>query len=374
MKKAWLLILVLLLQLCVTLGFGAVVSYGKTRDQAPAGLFIWGHDISHLSREQVSAQIREKIPDAITYEEEVYPLKWERTNAAIEQWLDLVYPPATGSLISDVLQNLTRPLNVLRMGDLSLNKEEGISQLQEFSQRINQPARIATIEFVDGQLKRTNSLTGIEVNVEATWLKLSQEHEQERVEAVVNIVQPQPSTYDIAKIGDVLGDYSTFFNPHEEQRTNNVRLAAMALNNRLIPPGGVFSFNEVVGERTAASGYSPAIVFVDRSMIRDIGGGICQDSSTLYQAVRQANLAIVERHTHSLPVSYVIRGQDATVSYGILDFRFQNDTQGYLLISAQTGTNWLRVRLFGLADNTHPKLQKPQGYPRGLESWEMDPK
>jgi len=374
MKKSRLLIFALLLQLSVTLGFGAVVSYGNTRDRAPSGLKIWDQDISGFSREQVSALIIEKLPNKVTYEDEVYPLKWERSYAEIEQWLDQVYPVTKGSWVADILQNLARPLNISSFDSIRLDQAEIIAQLQAFSRIINQPAQAASIEFVDGQLKKTDGVVGKELDIEATWTKIFQEKVQKHLEAVVNIVPAKPSTADISKIGDNLGDYSTYFNPQDQQRTNNVRLAAMALNNRLISPGEVFSFNEVVGERTAATGYSPAIVFVNQSMVKEIGGGICQDSSTLYQAVLQANLAIEEKHTHSLPVSYVIRGQDATVSYGVLDFRFRNDTQAYILISARTGENWLRIRLFGLADDKHPELQNPQGYPRSPESWDKDPK
>lgn len=374
MKKTGLLIIVLLLQLCVTLGFGAVVSYGNTRDRAPSGLMVWGQDFSGLSRDQVSAQIRERLPNAVMYEGQVFPLKKDQTYAQIEQWLDQIYPVTTGSWLADVLQSLARRSTVISYDNIGLDREEIIAQLQTLGMVINQPARLAIIVFIDGQLKKTDGQSGKELDIEATWLKISQEHEQKLVEAVVNVVPAKPSTADISKIGDNLGDYTTYFNPQDELRTKNVRLAAMALNNRLIPPGEVFSFNEVVGERTEATGYSPATVFENQSKINDIGGGICQDSSTLYQAVRQAHLVIEEKHTHSLPVSYVLRGQDATVSYGILDFRFRNDTQGYLLISARTGTNWLRIRLFGLADDKHSKLPNPEGYPIGPESWDKDPK
>lgn len=85
-------------------------------------------------------------------------------------------------------------------------------------------------------------------------------------------------------------------------------------------------------------------------------------------------MSIEEKHTHSMPVSYVLKGQDATVFYGKLDFRFRNDTQGYLLISARTGRNWLRIQLFGLADDQHPVLQKPDGYPINHLDWYKDPK
>jgi len=374
MIKTKLFIVALLLQVCFTLGLGTVVSYGNTRDRAPSGLIVWDEDLTGLSRAQVSALIRDKLPTSVTYEEQVYPLKWDKTYAEIELWLDQVYPVTTGSWVADVLQNLARPSTITSFDSIRLNQAEILAQLQAFSMVINQPVRSATISFVDGKLKKSDGVSGKELDIEATWLKIAQEHKQKHVEAVVNVVHAKPSTADINKIGDNLGDYTTYFNPQDKQRTNNVRLAAMALNNRLIPPGDVFSFNQVVGERTSATGYSPAIIFVNQSMITDVGGGICQDSSTLYQAVLQANLAIEEKHSHSLSVSYVRRGQDATVAYGILDFRFRNDTNGYLLISTCTGANWLRIRLFGVADEKHPELQNPEGYPIGPESWDKDPK
>ena len=223
--------------------------------------------------------------------------------------------------------------------------------------------RPATIVYSDDQLEKTDGLAGQELDIEGTWLKISREHEQKQVAVVLKDVPALPDFEEIAKIHSVLGDYTTYFNSQDVPRTNNLRLATMALNNRLIPPGQVFSYNDVVGKRTEAAGYLPALIFEGQSVIKGDGGGICQDSSTLFQAARQARLTIVEKHNHSLPVSYVSKGQDATVSYGILDFRFRNDTKGYLLISARTGADWLRIRLFGLADDKHTVLLNPEGYP-----------
>jgi vancomycin resistance protein YoaR len=102
---------------------------------------------------------------------------------------------------------------------------------------------------------------------------------------------------------------------------------------------------------------------VDQKVVLDDGGGICQDSSTLYHAVQQAQLQVLERNSHSLPVNYVPKGQDATVAYGLLDFRFRNTTQGYIYLDARTGSNWLRIRIYGVADEQHPVLTEPDGYP-----------
>jgi len=322
----------------------------------------------------MSAQLREKIPNAVTFKDTSYSLKLERSYAKIEKWLDQVFQVSTGFWFSDFLHSLTRSFIVSAPNALELDREEIIPQLQSLSKVINQPMRSATIAYLDGKLEKTDGEAGQEIDIEGTWLKIAREHELKQVALVVNNVPAQPDAADISKIKDIIGDYTTYFNAQDLPRTKNLRLAATALNNQLVPPGQMFSFNDVVGERTETVGYLPAPIFVDHTVIKGDGGGICQDSSTLFQAVRQARLSVVEKHTHSLPVAYVVKGQDATVSFGILDFRFRNDTQGYLLISARAGSNWLRIQLFGLADDQHPALLKPEGYPGHPEDLNIDPK
>ncbi|EGW36140.1 VanW family protein [Desulfosporosinus sp. OT] len=374
MQKKRLLMTALLLQFCVTLGLGTVVAYGNTHDLAPSGLIIWGQDFSGLSRTQVSTQLKEKVPKIVTFRGHDYPLKLDRSYAEIEKWLDQVFQATTGFWFSDLIHSLTRPFLIISPNTLELNREEIIAQLQSLGGIINKPMHPATISYSDGRLQKKDGEPGQKLDIEGTWLRIEHEHEQKRVALIVNDVPALPGASDLSKIKNIMGDYTTYFSPQDVPRTKNLRLAAIALNNRLIAPGQVFSFNDVVGERTEAAGYLPALIFVDRSMIKGDGGGICQDSSTLLQAVRQAHLNVVEKHTHSLPVSYVLKGQDATVSFGILDFRFRNDTQGYLLISARTGSNWLRIQLYGLADDQHPVLQQPEGYPSHPVDWNKDPK
>jgi len=374
MKKTRLLMVALLLQLCFTFGLGSFVAYGKTHDLAPSGLILWGQDYSRMSRIQVSSQIKERIPNLVSFKKQDYPLKMDRSYEEIEKWLDKVFQVPTGFWFTDILQSLAHPTKVISTNDFGLNREDIFVQLKSLSMIINKPMIPATITYSNGRLIKTDGQVGRELDIEGTWQKIASEHEQKRIELVVNDVPAQPDIVDLAKIREITGDYTTYFNSQDVPRTRNLRLAAIALNNQLIPPGQVFSFNDVVGERTEAAGYLPAFIFMDHAIVRADGGGICQDSSTLLQAVRQAHLSIVEKHTHSLPVSYVLKGQDATVSFGILDFRFRNDSQGYLLISARTGSNWLRIQLFGLADDLHPVLQNPNGYPIHPEDWSKDPK
>ena len=144
-----------------------------------------------------------------------------------------------------------------------------------------------------------------------------------------------------------IAQYSTHFDSTLVNRTENLRLAAKALDGKLLAPGERFSFNESVGERTAEAGYKEALIIEGNTFTPGLGGGVCQVSSNLYNAVILAHLEILERHPHSLPIDYVPPGQDATVSFPILDFRFKDSTEAYLLIRSFVEGNTLNFQLYG---------------------------
>jgi putative cell wall-binding protein len=140
--------------------------------------------------------------------------------------------------------------------------------------------------------------------------------------------------------------YTTYFDANQVNRTVNIRLATKALDGKRLAPGEQFSFNKSVGERTAEAGYKEALIIEGDVFTPGLGGGICQVSSTLYNAAVLANLEIVERHHHTLPISYVPPGQDATVAYPTLDFKFKNTTGATLLIRSSVEGGTLTFKLY----------------------------
>ncbi len=131
-----------------------------------------------------------------------------------------------------------------------------------------------------------------------------------------------------------IGNYFTYYNSNNKNRSHNIGLAAKAINNTVIFPGETFSFNAVVGKRTKEKGYLRAPIIVRGEASEDIGGGICQISSTLFNAVDRAGLQIVQRYSHSKNVTYVPPGRDATVSWYGPDFSFTNKYNQPILIRA----------------------------------------
>lgn len=143
----------------------------------------------------------------------------------------------------------------------------------------------------------------------------------------------------------VVASYTTHFDSSVAGRTKNIELSAEAINNIIVGTDDIFSFNTTVGPSDEAHGYQKAMEAVNGKLVEGIGGGICQTSSTLFNAVDELAVSYVEKHHHSLNVGYVPNGRDATVSYGGLDFRFKNTAGAPMLLKAYTNNGSLTVEV-----------------------------
>ena len=148
-------------------------------------------------------------------------------------------------------------------------------------------------------------------------------------------------------IQEPIGTFTTSFDGYAEDRVHNLKLAVSELNNLQIAPGETFSINQTLGDSTPEKGYRKAPIIVGTELVAGYGGGLCQISTTLYNAALLAGLDIVERHNHNMAIPYVFPGRDATISYGSRDLKFKNNTGHYLLMYATVTENELTFRLFG---------------------------
>ncbi|WP_210366512.1 VanW family protein [Bacillus sp. REN3] len=173
-------------------------------------------------------------------------------------------------------------------------------------------------------------------------------------------VYPKVDSEVIANISTkLIGHYITFYNSGNKERSHNIDLATEAINNYVLFPGETFSFNEVVGKRTASKGYKPAPVIVRGELSEGIGGGICQVSSTLFNAADRSGMKIVERYSHSKQVPYVPPGRDATVSWQGPDFSFKNIYNQPILIRAKSFHGQMVVLLYSSEDINVEKRKVP---------------
>ena len=158
-------------------------------------------------------------------------------------------------------------------------------------------------------------------------------------------ILPFVTTEDISAIDSVIGTYSTYYYPGD--RGDNIWLAANAISHKLVKSNWTFSFNDTVGERTWDAGYKVAGVIINGRPAEDYGGGVCQVSSTLYNAVLLAGLTPTERTPHFYQSTYVAPGRDATVADGYLDFKFRNDFPHNVYLIAEAYGSTLSVYILG---------------------------
>ena len=194
----------------------------------------------------------------------------------------------------------------------------------------------------------TYELYGYTFDLEAVREKLATAGYGQTIEIPMTYLIPEVLGKDLEEMlyRDVLGSCQT---PHtgDANRNTNLKLACKAINGYMLYPGDVFDYNKVVGQRTEAAGYKPAGAYSNGETVQEVGGGICQVSSTLYYSTLIADLDIVTRKNHSYLSSYIDPGMDATVSWGGPEFRFRNSTNYPVRVVAEVSGGYVKIQLVG---------------------------
>ena len=226
----------------------------------------------------------------------------------------------TGEKVELKVELITVPVEKINTDDL-LNQ-------------INTEPADATFKVKDGNTTVIPHVLGRKINKTTLLSAVAELDKQESTEKVIPVetVKPKITTEDAYAnlFKDTLATMSSHFstnNENNKNRAENMKLAVAKINGKILAPGDVFSFNEIVGPRTEEGGYQKAHTYIAGKVVDGIGGGICQISSTLYNAILKSDIEVLERRNHMFVVTYVPKGQDATVSYGTTDFRFKNNTK-----------------------------------------------
>ena len=191
---------------------------------------------------------------------------------------------------------------------------------------------------------------GIDFDIESAKAILSEEKEE--YEIPLNITKPGKTVKEIGTeaFPDLLATFSTNYKASNVNRTTNLKLAANKINGTVLLPNEEFSYNKVVGERSEKTGFKMAATYSNGQVVDGIGGGICQISSTLYDAVVMANLDVTERRNHQFVTSYLPAGKDATVVWGSQDFKFVNTRQHPIRIVATVESGVATLQIWGVRE------------------------
>jgi vancomycin resistance protein YoaR len=216
---------------------------------------------------------------------------------------------------------------------------------------VDRPAVDARIVASNGVVRIAPSREGLALDVPATAKRIlaaATSPSRRTAALVLDPSQPERTTAEAEAMGIErrLGTYSTA-NAGTFDRITNLRRAVELLNGALVPPGGTFSFNDRVGERTLERGFRPAPVIIKDEYEEAVGGGVSQVATTTFNAAWESGVKIVERNPHSLYISRYQLGRDATVNYPDLDLKFRNDTPSWILVATSWDAGGITVSLYG---------------------------
>ena len=256
---------------------------------------------------------------------------------------------AAGFLVD--LQDITdQILSAFRQGETQVSLEalgdrrepKALDLQQIFSQVCTAPVNPRvdgkTLEVIPGK-------QGYGFDMDETTSLLESAQEGETIQVPLGYLEPADEAE--AWFQDTLGYCKTEYNDNEN-RNENLRLACSKLNGLILQPGETLSYNELLGKRTTAAGYKPAPAYSGTELVDEVGGGICQVSSTLYLSSLFAELTIVERRNHGYPAAYIPLGLDATVNWGTTDLKIRNDYKLPVKILAQAEDGYVKVRIMGV--------------------------
>ena len=323
-------------------------------------IFIEKVNVSNMSKEDAkkaleSIKLNETI--TLTYKDKQYNFSKEELGVSLakEDALSIAYEIGRKGTEKERLQTIKslEEQNQVISVDKNINEETAKAKVEEVAKDINLAPKNATLKKTDKGFEVLDGNNGIQVDVEQTYnnvLKALQSDENSIVEIITSEVKPQYTATELNKIQDKLGTFSTNYankGGNDINRITNMKIAAERINGTILYPGEVFSTNQKFGDTTKANGYKPAPTIIKGKFVDEYGGGVCQVSSTLYDAILYSELDIVERQNHSLKVGYLDYGYDATLAGDYIDFKFKNSTNYPIYIESYLTDNQVICNVYG---------------------------
>lgn len=299
-----------------------------------------GISITGMSREEARQTLIDHYPWAMKaqYQDDTYEITNLMT-VKIDGLLDEIYS--------------SEPKNIYTLDASGLDTAVD-QEIESMKARWNKAAKNGSISSYDASSDSftfAGEQTGIAINEEQLKSDIQSALSAKQFDKVITVsaseVQPEYSTAAAKQKYKTIGTYTTNTTSNSKRNTN-VRLAAEALNGTIVGPGQEVSFNDTVGQRTEAKGYQGAAAYNNGEVVQEIGGGVCQVSTTLYNAALKAGMKISMRRSHTFEPSYVTPGMDATVSWGGPDFRFINTSSSAIGIKASYSNQTVTVSIYGV--------------------------
>lgn len=251
-------------------------------------------------------------------------------------------------LIYDEIQKLENNTAIIDIP--VINKEPDDIDLEKIHSEIYKEAQDAYI--TQEPLTVHPNVNGVDfaITIEEAQKLLQEDKEEYTIPLKITVADKTVSDLGEEAFPNVLGTFTTRYDASNKNRSNNIMLASNKIDGTVILPGETFSYNQIVGKRTIDAGYKEAGAYAGGKVVQEVGGGICQVSSTLYNAVLYANLEVVDRSNHYFETSYVDAGRDATVSWGTVDFKFKNNRKYPIKVEAVSKNGVTKISIKGIKE------------------------
>ncbi len=332
-----------------------------TGDTIRKGIMIEGVDVSWLSSQDAEQIVAESIKQnhnaekiTLTYEKD----KWDvglkdigyryLVENAVKQ---AYYIGRSGNVFQKIYNALLLSGNGQYLDiEVSYDRDKTREILKKIKKECDSVGKNAEISYVNGKISFKKESLHRDLDVDRN-LKLVENQLVKRdftdIELVVDEQKPKIVYDEIKVIDRIISHYSTRFNKSDTDRTDNIKLACSRIDNVILLPGEAFSMNKALGPRTLENGYKEAPIIFKNELVQGTGGGVCQVSSTLYNTVLLAGLDVIEREHHSMTLSYISPGRDATITEDSIDFRFVNNLDSPICLQASVNGNTLNISMLG---------------------------
>ncbi len=266
----------------------------------------------------------------------------------------------------DIVKNFIDSKNIYQLN--IIKKEPKELNVDDIYSNIKRDPENAYVDESVTPNRYVSEKKGFDVDITKLKQILSEQENQTEGKSIsfdLTVLEPKVKLSDITKnlYNDKLSGVTTYFDASQKARANNLSLALSYLNGKIVMPGETFSYNATIGDTTASKGYLEAATFKAGTVVMELGGGICQTTSTLYDAALKANLGIVERHQHGLPVGYVQPSLDATVYSPVLDFKFKNNRKYPVkIIASYSNSGSLNISIYGTKEETEYEIELTHKY------------
>ncbi|AEF16849.1 VanW family protein [Thermoanaerobacterium xylanolyticum LX-11] len=368
---------IILLILIITVFAGSFVMFYSVMNQntIAKGVFVNGISLSGLTKSEANSKLQDNLKTVnnlkvvLKYNDKQFVLPSDDVKIGYDY--DAIVNEAysigkSGNFINRIktIYNISKNGKYLKYSPIAVFN--GLDKfLMDVSKNIDKKPVDAKIYVSDGKINITNDISGLKVDANNTIESIKSavnnaimtgDEDYVEVPITVKKVDANIKASELGMIKGKIVSFSTQFNTGDANRSENLAVAAKAVNGKLLMPGQVFSLNKTLGPRIIQNGYKEAPVIIGNKLVPDIGGGVCQVATTIYNAALRADMKIDERYHHTFPVGYVSPGQDATISGDVLDLKFENPTKYPIYIESYISGNNFVVNFYGYPEDPWKRI------------------